>query len=142
VSAKACTHRVERDVADRLREVLVRLDDARGESLLKEVADEPEPFVEVPGVLAVQSLHALRQIWLWSFYEQVKVIRHEAEGVLSPAVATNDPVAQDEESPTVVIVLEDRLPAVPTRGHVVDAAGDQDSWRAWHEPRLRTSRSA
>jgi hypothetical protein len=105
---------------------------------LKEVADESEPFVEVPGVLAVQSLHASRQIRLRSFDEQVKVIRHEAEGVLPPAVATNDLVAQGEESPTVVIILKDRLPAVPTRRHVVDAAGDQDSWRAGHEPRLRT----
>jgi hypothetical protein len=109
---------------------------------LKEVADEPEPFIEVSGVLAVQSLHPLRQIRLRSFDEQVKVIRHKAEGVLPPAVATDDPVAQGEESPTVVIVLEDRLPAVPTRRHVVGAAGDQDSWRAGHVSRLRTRRSA
>src|SRR4029450_7966256 len=104
------------------------------------MADESEAVVEVGGVLAVQSLHAAGEIRLRRPHEQVKVVCHEAEGVQSPAVTADHSVADSQEPPAIVVVLEDRLTPVASTGDVIGAACDLDSWRPRHDLSVRPTR--
>jgi hypothetical protein len=92
------------------------------------------PPVEIDGEALVHRLHARAQVRLRRPDEQVHVIRHLAVRQDLPP-APLDLVGQEPQIPdTVLVVDEQNAPVGRLRRHVVDPAGDFDSWETWHRP--------
>src|SRR5262245_506112 len=100
------------------------------------MTDQGEPFVEVLRVLALQALHAGRERWLGCLDQEVEVVRHEAVGGNAPPIPADHAIAQREKLDTIVVVLEDRLAAVPARRDVIEASGDLDAGCSRHSGRV------
>jgi hypothetical protein len=117
--------RVLEDVLDRLGEVVVVLDDPRGEALAEEVAPALVAAVEGLCVDAVEAAHAVGEAPELGLDDQVVVVRHQAEGVDAPVVALDGVGEQGEEEAVFVGCQEGGGLRHAARGHVVDAFGRQ-----------------
>jgi len=84
-----CGNRVLADVFERGADVLVAVDDPRGEASSPQMAVAAVAEVEPLRVAAVQVLHAARELLLRRLDEQVVVGAHQAHRVHAPAVAVD-----------------------------------------------------
>jgi hypothetical protein len=113
--------RVDNDVAARLAEVGLVLDDAGGEAVAEDVAVAVVAFVVVTGIALVQALHAGREVGLRRLEDEVVVGAHEAERLHVPLKAF-DHVEQDQEEGAVVVnVAEQGGVGDSATGRVVEA---------------------
>jgi hypothetical protein len=92
------------------------------------------PFIECPGVTAVQVPHSLVEVRQRGLDEQVVVVTHQAAHVSAPAVAPFDPAQDVEEDDPVSIVHHDRRVVVATDPNVVVRAGFEVTEGASHHP--------
>ncbi len=99
----ARAHRVEDQVARKLEKVTVLIDQDTLEASLKEVADTAMGTVDVLGVDTVELSHALGQIGVGRFDQQMIMIRHQAIGMTDP-VETFAGSAQDVQKRDAVVV--------------------------------------
>jgi hypothetical protein len=68
--------------------------------------------------------------------QQVVVIAHEAIGVTQDVIAGDGGCQHVQEARAVIVIFEDRVPVVPTRGDVVDPAGKLEPERPGHASTL------
>jgi hypothetical protein len=108
VPAQAGLHRVERDVSERLPELLVPFLLSRLVPPLKQVAEEFVAVIEVARVPAVHPLHARWQVRLWRFDHQVNVVAHEAVSEQMPAIARDSLAEELQVLHAVGVVAKDR----------------------------------
>ena len=133
----ARSHRVQREVAHQLAEVLVGLDDFGVEPSFEEVAAQAIPVVESPRIERVQVTHAGGDGRLGGLHQQVEVVVHQAVAVEIPAVPDDRPPEQLHERPTVDVGQVDELPAVAAHRQVADGVGDLRSQWSGHRPNVR-----
>src|SRR5215210_2184063 len=91
------------------------------------------PPVEPLGVPAVEPLHSLGDVRLRRLDQEMEVVGHQAIAVAPPAVPPHHGFQELDEGGVVGVVVEDRLPTIAPRDHVIDAAGDLETGWAWHE---------
>ena len=85
------------------------------------------PPVEPLCIPTVESLHSLGDVRLRRFDQEMEVVGHQAVAVAPPAVLPDDGFEILDEGGVVGVVVEDGLPTIAPRGHVVDAAGDLET---------------
>jgi hypothetical protein len=131
MSAESRSHRVEGEVPSELEQVPVALDGDRMKASPEEMAIELVSMVEPPCVHAVQTLDARGEIGLGRLHDEVIVVRHQAVAEALPVATPYDAIQQSQD-PTVVIVPEDHLSAVPAGDEVVDPALVDETRSTWH----------
>jgi hypothetical protein len=88
--------------------------------------------VEPLRVATVQALEAGGQLRDRRFEDEVVVVRHQAEGMEAPVVATDDEAEEPEEEPAVVVVPVDRDPPGAARSHVEEPVLEDVARRSCH----------
>ena len=139
VPTQACSHRVERDVPDKLEKVVGALDEVAVETTLEEMSRKAVADVEPLCVPPVQPLHAGRDVGLRRLDHEVEVIGHQAVGVTPPSEPADCGSQQLEKAHVVDLVAEDRLLPVAARDDVIDAAGKLKAKRSRHGAERRSA---
>jgi hypothetical protein len=80
------------DVLDRGGVLILALDHLRPEATAEDVVDAPVALVEAACVRAVEVAHAVGEVRLGRFDEQVIVVAHQAARVDPPAITVHDPL--------------------------------------------------
>ena len=93
---------------------------------LKEMPDTFVAAVEPLCVDAVELSHPAREVCFEGENEHVVVVAHQAVTEDSPPEPPCDPGEDLEESFVVMVITEDELAFVPSRGDVVNAVVDLD----------------
>jgi len=101
-------HRVREDVLDSVSEVLVVLDDGRGETVAEQVSLAAVPTVELLRVDAVHALHAGRERRERALDDEVQVCVHQAPGEDPPGSLQDLACEQTEQEEALVVVPNDR----------------------------------
>src|SRR5213080_225533 len=101
-------HRVRQDVFDRVSEVLVVLDDGRGETVAEQMPFAAVPTVELLRVDAVHALHARRERRERALDDEMQVGVHQAPGEDPPASLQDLACEQTEQKAALVVVPNDR----------------------------------
>lgn len=81
---------------------------------------------------AIELAHALRQIAIGRFDQQMVVIAHQAVGMHHPVERQHDLAQHLQKARAVNIILVDRLTSVATRGHVVQRPFKLNADRSSH----------
>jgi hypothetical protein len=105
------------------------------------VADPTVSAIEGLGVDPVELTHGPRQVGIGRFYDQMKVVIHQAIGMQQEMKPSNDVRQHIEEPLSVLIIDEDGLPGVAAGGDVVERAGKFDAQRSGHEEEYSLPRS-
>jgi len=100
--------------------LLVARDGARPEAVAEEVAPAAVLEIERLRMVAVEELHAGRQLLAPGLDDQVVVVRHQAERVAAPVELRDCEPEEDEEEPPVVVVEKDRDPSGATGSDMED----------------------
>jgi hypothetical protein len=100
--------RVREDVLDRVSEVLVVLDDGRGETVAEQVPLAAVPTVELLCVDAVHALHARRERRERALHDEMEVSVHQAPGKDPPASLQDLACEQPEQKEALVVAPDDR----------------------------------
>jgi hypothetical protein len=124
---QAMVEGIVEDVLDRVRVLLLRLDQLRPEAAAEDMIAAPVALVEGSGVGAVQVPHAVGEVRRRRLDDQVVVVSQQAADVGPPAVAAFDPSEDVEEDDAIVVVEHDRQLIVPAGAHVVVSAVSQVS---------------
>jgi hypothetical protein len=119
--------RVLDHVVERVRILLVGLDQDGVVAATEEVVPAPVAVIESPGVGAVEVAHAAGQVRLGGLDDQVVVVSHQAPGVDAPVIAVLHAAQEVDEDGAVAVIGRDRPPVVPACRDVVVAAGDKDA---------------
>jgi len=72
------------------------------------------------GENTIELAHALREVGVPGFNEQVIVIGHQAVGMTPPQELLNDSGKDIEEGATVLVVFVNRFAPVASRGQVME----------------------
>jgi len=136
VRAQTGTDRVRNDVPADSGELLLVLDLAAPESFAEKVAPAAVACVEPLGVPAVQLLEPGRELRDGRLYDEVVVVRHQAERVQAPVVLADDEAEESQEDPAVVVVPVDGDPSGTARGDVEPAVGEDVSRQPCHASKL------
>jgi hypothetical protein len=129
--------RVVEHVVDRSREVFFVADHPRPEAFGEERAEASVAGVVLAGVVAVQPLHRLRELFRLGLDDDVVVGRHQAPGLQAEAEAPDrPPEVEQEEDPVRVVAEERRVGDTPGR-HVEVAIRKARPKHASHRPILR-----
>jgi hypothetical protein len=86
MGAETCSNGIEQHVASDFEEVGVAFDTVRRETSLEQVALVSVAPVEPNRIAPVQAVHSEGQIGRRRLDDNVVVVRHQAVGVLDPAV--------------------------------------------------------
>ena len=92
--------------------------------------------VEVLRVITAKQLHSLRNRRWWHAEHEMEMVRHQAPGEHAPIEAAAHPLEKLDETPTIGVVVEDRLPSVSPAGDVADPSR-LIAQRARHPSNLR-----
>jgi hypothetical protein len=122
-------------VVDGRRQVLVGLDDTRGEAVAEEVAGPAVLSVEALGVHPVESAQTVGELLSRARDDEVVVRRHETERDDVPPLLLHDLSEKGQEAATVVIVAIDGAAVDAADRDVVDAVGEE----AARDPRHPTT---
>jgi hypothetical protein len=125
-------NRVVEDVFVGVRVLLLRLDQHRVEASSEHVVAASMALVEGPCVGAVEVAHAVGEVGLGGFDDEVVVVPHEAADVDAPAVAAFDAPEDVGPDDPVPVVEDDRALVVSSGRDVVDRAGREVTARAAH----------
>ena len=112
------------DVVDRLRQVLVAVDDAGREAVAEEVAGAAVLPVEALRVDAVEPAEAVGELAARAGEDEVVVARHQAIRMDVPVLGADDLGEEGQEAAAVVVVAEDRAAVDAPDRDVVDAVGE------------------
>ncbi|MFN8188465.1 MAG: hypothetical protein U0R69_15450 [Gaiellales bacterium] len=135
--ANAGPDRVQNDIASKLEQVGLTLDENRRVTALKHVTDAPMPAVEALRMVAPHLLHPASQVGPRSLDEEVVVIAHQTVGMHAPGEALTDRRENGEEPLTIPGIQEDRLARVPAGDDVVQRTWKLDSKRPHHTTKPR-----
>lgn len=102
------------------------------EPTLEEVSRPSMPQVEVPGVTAVQEVHAGGKVGLGRFHEEVFMIRQKGERMESPAAGRDGALEPVETPLSVGIVPDDVPPLIAPRHHMIQPTGQFNAQRSCH----------
>jgi hypothetical protein len=94
------------------------------------------PPVVPDGVCAQQPLHAGDQVGLGGFQHEVQMVGHEAKGMHLPIGLLACFPKLAAETLSILVVLEDSLPAITAIDDVIHRAGVLDGQLARHSGRL------
>lgn len=124
--------RVVDHVVERVRILLVGLDQDGVVAATEEVVPASVAVVEGPSVGAVEVAHAGREVRLRGFDDEVVVVSHQAPGVDAPVIAVLYAAQDVDEDGTVAVIGDDWPPVVTACRDVVVAAGEKDAMWAGH----------
>jgi hypothetical protein len=110
------------DVRQRRLEMLVVLDQFRGETLAEDVVAAAVEGVERARVLPVEVAHAGGEVRLACLDDEVVMIAHQAPGMEAPPIALDDAPQLVQEDASVVVVQEAELLVVAAGRDVVPRA--------------------
>ena len=136
LSASARANRVQCEVADQLEDMGIGLDQHRVVSPLEAMSGLAVASIEMLRIAGIQPLHASSEIWIESPHEQVVVRRHEHEAVACPFVSCNDFIEEFQELTSISVVAEDRLTSYAASHDVVRGAGQLETRRTCHAPKV------
>jgi len=108
------------------------LDDERLVPPAEDMTKTLVPVVQPDGVRAQQPAHALDQLGVGRFHDQVKMVAHQAAGVDLPAGPLAGLGQGLEEVLSIDVVDKNVLLAVTPAHDVVNGAGILDSHFPWH----------
>lgn len=120
-------YRIQYDIATQFQEVRVLFDQNRGKPALQQMPDALMPTVKGLRVAAIQLPHALREIGLGRFEQEMIVVVHQTVGVTEPAIPVNDMPEQREKLRPIAIIHHDVLPRIAAAGDVVDGVRKLDA---------------
>jgi hypothetical protein len=123
-AAKPGASGVLQHVTTRGEEVLLTVDDERGEAVLEEVTTAMVALVEQLRVAAVERMHSARKTVSACFDNEVVVRRHQAPREAAPIEPLKSAGEQSHERRTVVVVHEHRSAGNAAGRDVVRAVRD------------------
>lgn len=112
--------RIEHHVATDFLQVALFLDQNGFVPSLEQMAHRLVPPVVALRVDAVELAHALGEIRLGGFDDQVIVVVHQTVGVTEPVKALDDVPQALQEGVAIGIVLEDVVPRIASGRHMID----------------------
>lgn len=112
--------RIEHHVATDFLQVALFLDQNGFVPSLEQMTHRSVPPVVALSVGAVELAHALGEIRLGGFDDQVIVVVHQTVGVTEPVKAPDDVPQALQEGVAIGIVLEDVVPRIASGRHMID----------------------
>jgi hypothetical protein len=92
--------------------------------------------VEALRILAIQPVHACRELAASGVEDQVVVRAHQAEGVATPLVLDDCFDEEPKERAAIVVVAIDSCSVDAPGSHVEDAVGEDAPKETGHSPKL------
>ena len=135
-------HWIEQNITTELQQVRIFLHKEALESALEHMPHTMMPAIKPLGVGSVEASHALAQIGLWGFHDQMVVIVHQTVHITAPVLLINFLRQQPEELLPISVIKKEGLLGVPAGGKVVERTRKLQSKRSSHRRRRYGAESA
>ena len=113
-------HRIQDQVPTELLQVALLVHQDTLESPLQDMANATMPPVKGLCIDTVQPQHAVTEVGLGRFQEEMIVIDHQAVGIASPVLLGHLPREQVDEAGAIAVVVIDGVPGVPARRDMIE----------------------
>jgi hypothetical protein len=132
VAAKPGANWIQDDIARKLEQVGLALDEDGPEAAVEKVSFMPVAPVEPLRVHTVQPLHAERDVAVRRFDQEVIVVRHQAVRMASPFTQLDDLTQELEKPKPIANIGVDLQLSDAARRHVIDGTRCLHSRRSRH----------